>query len=299
MRDTLRYPDFYIVGAPKCGTTALHHYLSQSDFIVMLRKEIHYFGKDLNFNRPRVSHKQYLQECEAIRPTHLIGDASVYYLRSHTAAEEIYACNPRAKIIICLRNPVDFMHSLHAQLIATADEIEKDFETALSLETRRVKGQKIPWHTHPVHALCYREMASFNQQVARFYKVFPSRNISIVLLDEIASDARKVCHRLFDFLGLPVPNSLDLKVVNATTTVRLKYLKILHKTYFSSDAKVRKVLPRILVRSIDYICFGLMSKRVIKDSIDPQLRARLVAEFSNEIEQLSTLIDCDLSRWKC
>ena len=55
----MSYPDFYIVGAPKCGTTALASYLEQSDSIYFHRKEIHYFGTDLKFNRPRVNLKTY------------------------------------------------------------------------------------------------------------------------------------------------------------------------------------------------------------------------------------------------
>ena len=42
-------PDFFIVGAPKCGTTSLYYYLRQHPQIFMPDyKEPHYFGKDLN-----------------------------------------------------------------------------------------------------------------------------------------------------------------------------------------------------------------------------------------------------------
>ncbi|OOO02066.1 MAG: hypothetical protein USCGTAYLOR_01737 [Chromatiales bacterium USCg_Taylor] len=40
-------PNFFIVGAPKCGTTAMHFYLNAHPEIFMSRKELHYFGSDM------------------------------------------------------------------------------------------------------------------------------------------------------------------------------------------------------------------------------------------------------------
>ncbi|MCH9035408.1 MAG: sulfotransferase [Planctomycetes bacterium] len=42
-------PDFFIVGAPKCGTTSLYEYLRQHPEVFMSRiKEPHFFGRDLS-----------------------------------------------------------------------------------------------------------------------------------------------------------------------------------------------------------------------------------------------------------
>jgi len=228
-------PDFFIIGAPKCGTSALHNYLGQSKAIYMLRKEVHFFGSDLYFNRPRITEQDYHQQCSQAPGVSLIGDASVYYLRSMTAAQEIYQANPDAKIIISLRNPVDFMHSLHTQLLSTADELERDFEKALALEPSRIIGNNIPWHTHPVHALNYREMSQFYDQIKRYYDLFNHDNIKIVLLDDIAANAKEVCRDLFDFLGVKENSVIDTKVVNGTTDIRFLYLRIFYKKFFSSN----------------------------------------------------------------
>jgi len=47
-----RKPNFFIVGAPKCGTTALDCYLRQHPEIFMAPKELHYFGADLLLRQP-------------------------------------------------------------------------------------------------------------------------------------------------------------------------------------------------------------------------------------------------------
>jgi hypothetical protein len=291
-------PDFFIIGAPKCGTSALHNYLGQSESIYMLRKEVHFFGSDLYFNRPRINYMDYQTQCSKAPNGSLIGDASVYYLRSTSAAEEIYQANPDAKIIISLRNPVDFMHSLHTQLLSTADELERDFDKALALEPSRIKGKNIPWHTHPVHALNYREMSHFNDQIKRYYDLFDHNNIKIVLLDDIAANAKDVCRDLFDFLGVTENSLIDTKVVNGTTDIRFLYMRIFYKTLFPADGKLRKMLPRILLKLIDYTCFSLMYKKSIKVPMKKSTRDSLLQEYSVKIDELSVLIGRDLSAWK-
>ena len=47
-------PNFFILGAPKCGTTSLHNYLNQHpDIYMSYKKEPHYFCyNEINFNGP-------------------------------------------------------------------------------------------------------------------------------------------------------------------------------------------------------------------------------------------------------
>src|SRR5665647_751711 len=110
----LKRPDFFIVGAPKCGTTAMNNYLAQHPDVFMAQKEIHYFGSDLKM-RVKVSESEYLNYFQNAEEKKLIGEASVWYLFSEKAAAEIKAFSPQAKIIIMLRDPIDVLHSLHSQ----------------------------------------------------------------------------------------------------------------------------------------------------------------------------------------
>jgi len=292
-----RYPDFFIVGAPKCGTTALSAYLGQSPNIKFHRKEIHYFGSDLEFNRPKVTKKAYLEQGSKVKGNELLGDASVYYLYSKKAAREIFDVNTKAKIIICLRNPIDFVQSLHAQLVSNADENILDLEQALQVEQDRIQGIGVPWYTHPVHALRYTQMAKFNEQVKRYLEIFPHENIKVVLLEELASDSEKITKEIFEFLGTEEPENLNLSVVNPTTTVRFKPLKIMHKTMFPADGIARQILPSIFLKPIDFVLFKLMSKKSEKAKMPHHLRNQLKAEFADEVELLSKTLRKDLSVW--
>ncbi|MGH7858384.1 MAG: sulfotransferase, partial [Candidatus Binatia bacterium] len=118
-----RIPDFFIVGAPKCGTTAMNDYLAQHpDVFVPARKEMHFFGCDLVFTIPRITRDEYLQAFANWRGQKRIAEASVWYLYSRTAVREIREFSPAARILVMLRQPVDMMYSLHSQRIYNGTE---------------------------------------------------------------------------------------------------------------------------------------------------------------------------------
>src|SRR5882672_1680365 len=112
----MRKPDCFIVGAPRCGTTAMYTYLGQHPEIFMsARKEPHFFGTDLSSPALVRDEQQYLSLFAKAQNEKRAGEASVFYLYSQRAAREIHAFCPSARIIIMLRNPVEMMYSLHSR----------------------------------------------------------------------------------------------------------------------------------------------------------------------------------------
>src|SRR5437667_5641216 len=106
--NNIRLPNFFIVGAPRCGTTALYTYLRQHpDIFLPETKEPHYFNRDMNSGGAIRDHKEYLSLFAGAQGRARVGEASVYYLSSAYAAREISKVCPGAKIIVMLRNPVD------------------------------------------------------------------------------------------------------------------------------------------------------------------------------------------------
>src|SRR5262252_9724271 len=103
----IKRPDFFIVGAPRCGTTAMGRFLAEHPDIFMARKEMHAFGKDLHFGRRfyRRSLEAYQSEFVGAGDRKRVGEASVWYLFSKTAASELKQFNPDSRIIIMLREP--------------------------------------------------------------------------------------------------------------------------------------------------------------------------------------------------
>jgi hypothetical protein len=158
-------PDFFIVGAPKCGTTALNDYLAEHPDIFVARKEMHFFGADLNFGPHFQLYRHYPKDYRAAfaawNGQSRAGEASVWYLFSEKAAAEIIAYNPDARIIIMLREPTSLLHSLYSQFVADGNEHLPTFKEALAAEADRRAGRRITRQTYLAQALVYRETACF------------------------------------------------------------------------------------------------------------------------------------------
>src|SRR5579864_4980015 len=148
----MRLPDFFIVGQPKSGTTALYEMLRGHPQIFMpAEKEPWFFADDM---RPRFKPamaglapdtlEQYLALFAPAAPGQRAGEASSSYLWSRTAAQNIAAVQPDARIVAILREPASFLRSLHLQLLQTHVESEKDLRRAIALEAERREGRAIP-----------------------------------------------------------------------------------------------------------------------------------------------------------
>ena len=145
-----RVPDFFIVGHHKCGTTALYEMLRRHPQIFMPDvKEPWFFARDLGVRFPPANPlpqtlEEYLSLFTAAGAEQRAGEATPSYLMSHTAAGDIAALRPDARIIAILREPASFLRSLHLQSVQNHAETETDFRKAIALEQRRRQGQAIP-----------------------------------------------------------------------------------------------------------------------------------------------------------
>ena len=187
-----RKPDFFIVGAPKCGTTSLYYYLRQHPQIFMPEyKEPHFFGKDLNKRSDEFIYdeEKYLTLFKNAESDQKIGEASTFYLYSESAPGEIKEFNPNAKIIIMLRNPIDFLHSLHSQLLFSGNENVADFNEALKLEEDRLQGKNLPENIDMVDKVYYKKHVSrIPEQIQNYIEIFGVENVTILILEDLQTD---------------------------------------------------------------------------------------------------------------
>ena len=140
-------PDFFIVGAPKCGTSSMHQYLRQHpDLYLPELKDVPFFGSDLENTIPHVpaDHAEYLAWFSDAPTNARVGDSCTLYMQSRKAAEDIASWRPDASIVVMLRNPVDLMFSLHSHNIWMTDEDILDFDAAMAAEPDRLDGRRIP-----------------------------------------------------------------------------------------------------------------------------------------------------------
>jgi len=291
-------PNFFIVGAPKCGTTAMNDYLAKHPDIFMAKKEIHYFGSDLR-TRVRISEWEYLRYFQGANGKKIVGEASVWYLYSKVAAAEIKKFSPAAKILIMLRNPVDVLHSMHSQHLYDGNEVVKDFEMAISLDDERRSGNKnlraLDFYELPP----YRDSVLFTQQVKRYLDCFGRGNVHIVLYEDFITNTKRAVAETLAFLGLDQRLEIAYDVINPNKRIRFFSLHRLLKTPSPVLRKaVRIFLPSNKMRhGVMAFLFRLNVRYKARDRMDDQLYSTLRKSFSGEIKSLGELIGKDLSGW--
>ena len=230
----MKNPNLFIVGAPKSGTTFLYHYLKQHPDIYFPNfKEPHFFGSDLI--RRNGAYNLSLDEYQDLFKTDkkIIGEASTFYIFSKDAPEEIYNFNPKAKIIIMLRDLVDLVHSLHSQFVFSGDEVIEDFTQALELEDSRLSGNRIPNQTTVVNKLFYTSnILSLPRSIKSFIRYFGRENIKFIDLDDIKKNPKKVYFETLEFLNIDSNlNIPDFKIINKNKTYKSKTIRDFIKKY--------------------------------------------------------------------
>lgn len=297
----MRKPNLFIVGAPKCGTTSMHTYLGAHPEIFMSQvKEPCYFGdyKD-KFDKFDVTLDQYLALFSDWEDEKYGGEATPNYL--YTAVHDIKDFNPAAKIIIMLRNPIDFMYSLHSGGVMEGHENLENFEAALAAEEFRKQGMMLPTTTFDVRHSFYSELAKFTPYVKQYCDNFGRENVFVCIFDDLQTDTAKVYRDLLEFLEVDPdyqPN-FEIKGSNAGAQSMilhkmLKYCRHWGRTrpwYYNNRNKL--LILRKLGLNLEYLNRSYKPR----PRMAPELRRRLQGEFAPEVEQLSELIGRDLTHW--
>lgn len=295
---TMKRPDTFIVGAPKCGTSALAVYLREHPQIFISElKELHFFGSDVRYPK-RPTLEQYLAHFAAAQHELRVGEASTSYLFSKCAAKEIKAFNPAARIIIMLRNPVDMMYSLHSEMLYWLNEDIEDFEAALVAEEKRKQGLLWPERVHIIDYLYYRNAVSFTEQVRRYLDTFGRDRVHVIIQEDFHRNRVEVYEQTLRFLDVRPDFRPQFKDVNGNKRVRNKRFQ---KFLLEPPQPLRWLRDEVLPTRMDQIVFGRL--RGLNTSFEPrppmnsELRRRLQAEFALEVEQLSELLGRDLTHW--
>lgn len=280
-------PNVFIAGMPRSGTTSLYTYLKQHpDIFLSLYKEPHFFGRDLTQNIYTIREKEvYLSLFEGAAGKEAIGEGSVWYLTSTTAASEIKAFNPSARIIIMLRNPLDMIRSLHALYVRTGNEDLTDFRDALDRQQTREKGESLPPGCYFPEGLYYTGVAAYYDKIKRFTDTFGMEGVHFVIFDDFAADTARSYRGVLDFLGVDPGFRAEFDLKKADGVIRKQVLNEIRHAH----PEVRKKLASKT---------GLRAhKGPRREKLSPELDARLRSLFKEDIEKTSRLIGRDLTHW--
>lgn len=295
-----RKPNFFIIGAPKCGTTSLSEYLRSHPNVFMTRlKEPRYFAEDLY--RPISTFEEYVALFSQVTSDHYaIGEGSVTYLISKVAAKNIKEFNPSAKLIAMVRNPIQMIPSLHSQLVYSLNESEDDFEKAWNLQSKRRQGEHIPKTCRSPIYLQYAYAGKLGAQLERLFRVFDKELVKVIVFDDFVISTKKVYEETLSFLTVPSDGKIDFPRVNANKVSRSQKV-----SRFVRRPPKQLMEPYFRIkRFFNFGSIGLFrrikkinSQATKRQPISLEMKQELIETFTEDIYLLSDLLERDLSHW--
>lgn len=301
-------PNFFIVGAAKCGTTSFAEYLAQHPQVYMSPvKEPHYFTSDIEPSAIREDvepdqyfsvqplakrhallvqrPEQYCQLFAAANGARAIGEASPSYLYSTHAPRRIAEEIGDARILVFLRNPIERAYS-HFQMDLIFDVAgAEDFLEAVQMD--RQAPTKVWGAAH-----LYVELGLYATQLKRYLECFPADRLKVCIHDDYRQDVRGTLLEILSFLG--VEQTL------ASIAVDVKHGEAWRRPIFSGMNRLSQTgMYRVLQRAVPQ---GLRTKTKTLLSRKPRGMRRhefeaLVPLFRDDVRELSSLLRRDLSHW--
>jgi hypothetical protein len=300
-----RVPDFFIVGHPKSGTTALYEMLRAHPQVFMPElKETRFFARELHPRSEQAGRypdtlERYLALFSTAGPQQRAGEASPSYLRSREAAARIAELNPQARIIALFREPSRFLASLHLELVQDNVESEKDLRRALELEPERSQADRL----REAPGLVYSSYVAYGEQLRRYHAAFPSEQILVLVYDDYLADNESTVRQVLDFIG--VDGSLPVERRKANPSVRVRSLRanaLVRSLYLGEGrlaraikAPIKALTPQRLRRD----ALGQLQSRVLYGAPkepDGELMAELRRRFKPEVVALGEELKRDLVR---
>jgi Sulfotransferase domain len=299
-------PDFFIVGHPKSGTTALYEMLRRHPQIYMPDlKEPRFFARELCPPRSE-AHPQTLEEYlslfDAARSEQRTGEATPLYLRSRTAAGLIAQLRPDARIIAILREPASFLRSLHLELLQDHVETEKDLGKAIALEAARRREEEA---RRILPGLVYSDYVQYVEQLRRYHAAFPPEQVLVLIYDDFRADNEGTVRRVLRFLDVDEMSPIEVTDANPTVRVRsLRMYELVRSLYLGRGPAAGAVKAGIKVltsRQLRLKALRATRLRVLYANPrepDAELMLELRRRFKGEVVALSEYLGRDLvSLW--
>lgn len=284
----------------RCGSTSIHNLLSQHPDIFMskVKEPLYYKAEQLRRLLNESSDKSVKEELQQYisygkhRERHsydslfikfknekYIGESSHYLYRPETA-QVIHADCPSAKILVCLRNPIDRIYSeyLFSMRNGKIDQTFDDYVNYIQLDPSRSRLN----------------LGFYSKGIKIWKKYFNERQMKIILFEEFFKSPIIESQEIFEWLdinpqikisnvhaeksGVPQNRMLFNSISNSP-------IKKIAKPFFSK-------IMRIKLRALFY------NKSLNREEINPILRSKLFEIYRDEIDNLEKEIGQDLSHWK-
>lgn len=277
------WPTFFIVGAPRSGTTSLYNYLKMIPGVFMSPvKEPGYFIPN-DFRG--FTEKSYLELFKDVKNEKAVGEASAGYLANPDTPKQIKEKIPYAKIIITLRDPVQRIFSHYLNKVRTGDT-KIPFDKAVN---DYLNGTKNDGYLEELI-----EVSLYYVQVKRYLEIFGENNVKILVFEEVVKDTKGSMKEVLKFLGInsAVPKNIEEQYNSFSEPLGTLGTSIANSNTISNMAK--RILPN---SNRESILRTILNKKGKKPKISKESRSKLQELFKDDVKKLEKLLNRSFA-WK-
>ena len=288
-----KWPNFFIVGAPKCGTTSLHNYLANiPDIYMSSLKEPYYFARNLVLKNhvvdPIWDKKLYLDLFTPAKDEKILGESSVWYLSDPDAAKLIHQQVPDARILISLRDPVERTFSHYAMFLSRYkittsfhEQIESEINNTLDFDSPHIRL----------------DAGLYSEDIKRYIEIFGKKQVKILIFEEWTLDPMNTVNEIIKFLEIDYSLSdSDLEAYNVYVETKLPRSSFAKK--LMSSYKIGEISKRTIPKSSrTFIKEKFLKKKYEIPEMSDEDRDSLIKFFNDDVLKLQKLLNRKLP-WK-
>jgi hypothetical protein len=302
-----RPPDFFLIGAPKAGTSALHAALARHPGLHLspVKEPKYYLCGDSPppaYKGPGDAHSnlewiwqrdRYLALFEDAPEGAPRGESTPFYLYHRDARRRIAVDNPDAKLIAVLRDPVDRAYSNWMHLWMDGLEPREDVVEAIRREPQRVDDGWAPfWH--------YQGLGMYGRQVADLFDHFPREQVLLLRYKELVDQPLPTLDRVCRFLGATSAPIDEVPQDNSRRFVQKGPRTKALSTVIRTGAAVGQFFPPEVWRKVSKPLVDQLQRGgdPSRPRLTPEQRATLLEPHLPDIELLEQVTGESFADWK-
>jgi hypothetical protein len=293
------WPNFFIVGAQKAGTTSLYFYLKEVPQVYMSPiKEPFYFAPHAVHNSASDiirDKKEYLKLFEKANGYTAIGEATPIYLWDPDAPKLIHQTVPHARIIMILRDPIERAYSNYLMRVRYSgvqssfyDELMRDYRSQDKLYGK---------------SQLYVEFGMYYEQVKRYFDIFGREQVKVIIFEEFVKRPEQTVNEVLGFLGVKYtvteireqhnPYSVPRTPLSRWIFAVFRWLRARNIRFY----KLLMLLPDSVLESLPLpsgkssgFAARILFKRIEKPKIEPEAFKFLQELYHDDVLRLESLL---------
>ena len=300
-------PDFFLIGAPKAGTSALHAALVQHPelFLSPVKEPKYYLCGDSPppaYKGPGDAHsnqewiwqrERYLDLFDAAPDGMLRGESTPFYLYHRDARRRLAVDRPDAKLIAVVRDPVDRAYSNWMHLWMDGLEPCADIVSAVQHERKRIDAGWAPfWH--------YSSMGMYGRQLADLFDHFPREQVLLLRYRELVDTPDEALQRVCSFLGVKGHEVASIPAENSRPFVNDGVRARTVGPVIRAGASMGQFLPPQVWRTVSKPLIRRLHRggEDSRPELTPEQRNALLEPHLDDINLLESLTGESFQQWR-